>query len=162
LSDDSSTPDPESSIPRSESLTSSSQTSGRFPSPTVFDPPLDDWPDGGVYQLWVRVHRDVQLTVGGLGQFTLTAGSYVYTGRASRALRARILRHALGSKRKHWHIDYLLAQGETRVERIVLTSQDPEAECEINRKTGRLGKCTVPGFGASDCTRGCEAHLWKM
>ncbi|MGD2110572.1 MAG: GIY-YIG nuclease family protein [Phycisphaerae bacterium] len=123
---------------------------------------MNDWPAAGVYQLWMRVTRDIVLTVGRLGRCPLPAGSYVYVGRASRALRARVLRHAFGSKRKHWHIDFVLAHPEARIERIVLASQDPEQECRISQKVGEHASCTIPGFGASDCANGCDTHFWRI
>jgi hypothetical protein len=53
--------------------------------PAPYNPPLDEWPDVGVYQLWIRLNRNARITVGRLGRFVFPAGMYVYTGRASRA-----------------------------------------------------------------------------
>lgn len=125
-------------------------------------PALEIWPDAGVYQLWVRLRRSVRLRVGSLGAIRLSAGMYVYTGRASRALPARVRRHVNGGERRHWHIDYLLAAKAARIERVELASTNPNDECRINAATGRRAVCAVLRFGASDCRSGCPAHLWRM
>ena len=127
----------------------------------VFDPPLETWPEAGVYQLWLRATTGLHVTVGRLGRFLFRAGTYVYAGRASRGLRARVLRHVQGANRKHWHIDYLLAHRDVCVERVVLASLDPEMECSVNQSVGETGLCVAPGFGSSDCRNGCAAHLWR-
>jgi Uri superfamily endonuclease len=132
-----------------------------FPHP-VFKPPLTAWPDAGVYHLWVRVMTARRLRVGRLGRFLFPAGLYVYTGRAARALPSRIARHARGAGVKHWHIDYLLANQAVRLEKIVLVSLDPAAECPLNQSVGEGAACPVPGFGSSDCRAGCKAHLWLL
>lgn len=128
----------------------------------TFVPPLGRWPDRGVYQLWLRVSVDLRVTVGRLGRFHFPAGLYVYTGRAARALRARVLRHVRGSPRKHWHIDYLLAGRGVRIERVALASDDPREECACHQTVSRRGRYVAPGFGASDCREGCSAHLCLM
>jgi Uri superfamily endonuclease len=125
----------------------------------VFKPPLAAWPDAGVYQLWLRVTTAHRIRVGRLGRFLFPAGLYVYTGRAARALPSRIARHARGTSVRHWHIDYLLASQAVRLEKIVLVSLDPAAECSLNQSVGEGAACPVPGFGSSDCRAGCKAHL---
>ena len=128
----------------------------------MFDPPLEDWPDAGVYQLWIRVRRDISLTVGRLGHFVFPTGVHVYTGRASRGLIARVTRHTGRTERKHWHIDYLLAHPQANLERVTLSSSDPGAECVVNKAGGAVGTCVARGFGASDCRERCQAHLWLV
>jgi Uri superfamily endonuclease len=126
----------------------------------TFTPALDAWPDAGVYQLWLRVARPLVVCVGRLGQVRFEAGMYIYTGRASRGLCARVLRHARGAQRLHWHIDYLLAQA--RLTHVLLASVAPEDECRVNNRARRLGWIAVPRFGASDCRHGCPGHLWRV
>jgi len=53
------------------------------------------------------------------GQIPFPAGWYVYTGSARNGLAQRVGRHLRHNKRKHWHIDYLLAVAD-RVEAFVL------------------------------------------
>ena len=114
-----------------------------------------------MYQLWIELRRPMKVGVGALGVIHFTKGMYIYTGRAARGLRARVLRHTRGAVRLHWHIDYLLAQRNARVERVVLASTDPEAECRVNCEAAN-GGVAVPGFGASDCHNGCPGHLWRV
>jgi len=130
--------------------------------PSEDAPPLEDWPEAGVYQLWVRLSRNTRITVGRLGRFVFPAGIYVYTGRASRVLRARVLRHARGKSKRHWHIDYLLAHPHTSLHRVVLASIDPDDECAVNRSFASRRGCVAPGFGASDCREGCASHLFLV
>ena len=124
-----------------------------------FEPSLECWPDAGVYQLWLRVTTTRRIRIGRLGRFLFPAGLYVYTGRASRGLQTRIARHARGASVKHWHIDYLLGSPGVRLDKIVLVSRDPAAECALNQSGGEGDTCPVPGFGSSDCREGCPAHL---
>ncbi|MGD8451603.1 MAG: DUF123 domain-containing protein [Phycisphaerae bacterium] len=134
------------------------QPHDRKHAPPVFEPALADWPDTGVYQLWLEVSVGLRLRVGRLGRVSLEPGVYVYTGRASRGLRARVLRHARGARRRHWHIDYLLARAEVRLLRVRLAAGEAEAECAVNKAVPG-GECVLPGFGSSDCRRGCGSHL---
>lgn len=115
-----------------------------------------------MYQLWIELRRPLKVRVGVLGAIHFAKGMYIYTGRAARCLRARVLRHVHGAQRLHWHIDYLLAQRNARVERVILASTDPAEECRSNHGAGERGGIAVPGFGASDCRNGCRAHLWLV
>ena len=128
----------------------------------AFTPALDAWPDAGVYQLWIRLRRSVVLRVGGLGRLRFAAGTYIYTGRATRGLRARVLRHVQGGRCRYWHIDYLLGSQAARVVRVVLASTDPEDECRANMATGCNAAVAALRFGASDCRSGCPTHLWRV
>lgn len=133
--------------------------------PPTFDPPLDRWPPAGVYQLRLRVSVGLHLTIGRLGRFWFPPGRYVYTGRAARGLAARVQRHVdlccgRGVWRQHWHIDYLLAHPAVRLERVTVASKDPAAECLVSQSVA--GDAIAPGFGASDCRRGCRTHLWRV
>lgn len=127
---------------------------------TRLQPALADWPDAGVYQLRLRVSVALRLTVGRLGRWALPAGDYVYTGRAARGLRARVRRHLRGARCRHWHIDYLLAQRAVQVTEVWLASRCADEECVVNQRT--QGRVVIPGFGASDCRRGCGAHLLRL
>lgn len=125
---------------------------------------VEDWPDGGVYQLHLRVSAKVRLTVGRLGRFTLAPGDYIYTGRAARALRARVRRHlrlaapqGASAARQHWHIDYLLACPQVSIKRVVLASTKADDECPVNQAV--TGANPIPRFGASDCRARCGSHL---
>ncbi len=106
------------------------------------------------YQLRIRLSQAVRLQIGRLGEFDFPAGEYVYTGSAKRNFEARIARHMRRDKALRWHIDYLLDAMEARVTSVVRTAHD---ECEMNQT--HPGVVLVPGFGASDCRKGCGSHL---
>lgn len=127
-----------------------------------FLPPIERWPAAGVYQLHLRVSVTIRVRIGRLGRFTFPAGVYVYTGRAARGLAARVRRHVNGAPSKHWHVDYLLARREVRVERVELVSDNPEDECSENLAIRSNSPATAPGFGASDCKAHCGSHLWRL
>lgn len=113
-----------------------------------------DAPACTTYQLRIHVPRPLRIAVGRLGCFGFPAGDYVYTGSARRNFQARIDRHLRKEKTLRWHIDYLLAAPG-----VTVTSVHPsrEGECALNQATD--GHIVVPGFGASDCRRGCGSHL---
>lgn len=106
------------------------------------------------YQLHIRLDRPLRVAVGRLGIFDFPAGDYVYTGSARRNPEARIARHLRREKTLRWHIDYLLAAPGVSVARVVRSHLD---ECALNQSTP--GTRPIPGFGASDCRRGCGSHL---
>ena len=106
------------------------------------------------YQLVIEVRRDLELEVGALGRCHFPAGTYVYTGSARRHLEARIKRHLRRDKPLRWHVDYLLAAPDVR---IVEVQRSQLPECRLNARTE--GEIPVPGFGASDCRKGCGSHL---
>jgi Uri superfamily endonuclease len=108
----------------------------------------------GVYKLRIRLKRPRTICVGALGSFRFSAGWYVYTGSARNGLVQRVGRHLRHNKRKHWHIDYLLAVAD-EAEAFVLPGEKV-TECELNAQL-RGGKVLIASFGASDCR--CEAHL---
>ena len=109
---------------------------------------------GVSYQLVIEVPAMCRVQVGRLGTFELPAGEYVYTGSARRNFEARIARHARATKKLRWHIDYLLAAPGVRIVKIVRSRRD---ECRLNQSV--KGTVPVTGFGASDCTARCGAHL---
>ena len=106
------------------------------------------------YQLHIEVAGPILLTIGRLGTFDFPAGHYIYTGSARRAFEARIARHLRADKTLRWHIDYLLTAPGVRIVDVVRSTR---GECVLNRAV--RGSMPVPGFGASDCRRGCGAHL---
>jgi len=124
----------------------------------------------GTYCLHMYLPRSTPLSVGRLGEFVLPASDYVYVGsaRGPGGLRARLGRHLRGGGKPHWHVDYLRA--------VVQVGGFCYAIIEVaggNTKIGHSTECLwsqvlaalpganipVPLFGASDCRRGCHAHL---
>ena len=106
------------------------------------------------YQLHIRLGSSQEIVIGRLGRFTFEKGQYLYTGSATRNMRARLQRHLSGNKTLHWHIDYLLAAESAEIISISLMAK---AECSVNQSV--IAKIPVRGFGASDCRAGCGAHL---
>ncbi len=117
--------------------------------------------DRGAYCLLIRLAADREATIGRLGRFRFPEGYYIYCGSAMRGLAARIARHKRRTKKPRWHIDYLLALPAARVFAAVRHPSNRREECKINRAIQRWPGAVipVPGFGSSDCTHGCPAHL---
>ncbi len=121
-------------------------------------------PDSGLYFLLLRLEVPARLNIGSLGRFSFPAGWYVYTGSAQRNLHARLERHFAPRKKRRWHIDYLTSAAVANPVGAVMFNGKTaeEGECVLNRLIGALLGLVqfTPGFGASDCTNGCGAHLW--
>lgn len=106
------------------------------------------------YQLLIWLDQAARLRIGALGEYPFRAGLYLYTGSARRGLQARLLRHLRDAKRRHWHIDYLLAVPAARIIDLHVSTRP---ECALHQSLS--GPLPVPGFGASDCRHGCGSHL---
>ncbi len=102
----------------------------------------------------VKTRPAMEVEVGRLGNQFFPAGFYIYTGSAKKNMTARIQRHQKKDKKLRWHIDYLTVSAETHIVAVRYLTRD---ECSVNQKTP--GKIIVVGFGASDCTHGCQSHL---
>lgn len=114
---------------------------------------------GGTYTLVVELPERQEITVGALGAIDFESGWYAYVGSAlGKRGFARTERHrelARGEREtRHWHIDYLLGQRESSVDRIVKTA-DIDGECRVAEA---LDCEPIPAFGCSDCH--CESHLF--
>lgn len=112
----------------------------------------------GTYTLILERTASDSLAVGALGDVEFASGWYAYVGSAfGPGGFGRVDRHrrvASGENdARHWHVDYLLGDAETRLADVVTTA-DVDLECEIADLIG--GQC-VPKFGASDCD--CSSHL---
>ncbi|MEC9490362.1 MAG: GIY-YIG nuclease family protein [Halanaerobiales bacterium] len=117
---------------------------------------MQDYPEGGVYILKLKLEAEKKIKVGALGSKTFAPGYYFYTGTAQTNLAARIKRHYSSDKKFHWHIDYLLAEAD--LENDFVFELPGEGECFLARiLIDHGGKTPAAGFGASDCS--CESHL---
>lgn len=115
-----------------------------------------DCPAGGVYLLKIHLNKAAEIKVGALGKNKFPAGFYFYSGTAQRNLAARLKRHYSSDKKKHWHIDYLLAEAELKDHYIFEFPK--KGECYLTKFLKEQGsKFIVKGFGASDCS--CQSHL---
>lgn len=113
----------------------------------------------GAYCLIIKVAENFEAKAGALGRVHFTPGYYTYIGSAMNSLEGRIGRHLKNRKKKHWHIDYLLAKKQAKIVSVFVKESEKRQECDIAKKVARIGKA-VNGFGCSDCR--CEAHLFKI
>ena len=119
--------------------------------------------NAGVYALIVEFTESACIEVGALGEHDFEPGHYVYVGSAKQHLRQRIERHFRHEKTTHWHVDYLTTHATCFPRRALMFDADAMTECGLNARVAELvdGTTPVDGFGASDCTEGCRAHLWR-
>ncbi len=115
----------------------------------------------GTYALFFRLEQSLALEVGRLGRVTLPAGWLVYVGSAlgPGGLRVRLRRHLAAAKRPHWHID-ALTQVHPPDDWLAL-ADGRRRECDWAQQLAGHPRASIPapGFGSSDCRRGCPAHL---
>ncbi|MFP3985562.1 MAG: GIY-YIG nuclease family protein [Candidatus Bathyarchaeia archaeon] len=123
-------------------------------------------PEQRTYTLLISVSTERKIDVGKLGQKTFLPGYYVYTGSASgkgaTSIHCRLARHLRTVKKKHWHIDFLLADKNATIEALaVIASNKQDIECQTNRFIGvnMKSRILIPKFGASDCRNKCGSHL---
>lgn len=114
--------------------------------------------DRGSYIIIIRLARDGQIPIGGLGEVKFRKGYYLYVGSAMKDLSQRIARHRRLTKKKHWHIDYLREHADFAAGIPIRTSRD--LECSLAGKLGTIADWQIPGFGSSDCS--CATHLFGM
>jgi Uri superfamily endonuclease len=117
--------------------------------------------DCGTYLLGLSISRELVLKVGKKGVFRIAPGYAYYAGSARRALKARVARHQKKRKPRHWHIDYLTARKEVKIEDVWILPGTRTRECDLAKRLLALpgAEVPVPGFGSSDCRSGCAAHL---
>ena len=113
----------------------------------------------GIYILVVSVSKDINVNVGALGSVNFEKGLYAYVGSAQNNLEKRIERHLRKTKRKFWHIDYLLDDANVEVLKMFYENSRKSEECKVANKIGERGVPTK-GFGSSDCK--CQSHLFKV
>jgi len=115
----------------------------------------------GTYFLIINIKKPAIIKIGSLGKIKFEKGNYVYVGSAMNNLEKRIKRHLKNSKdkKKHWHIDYLLAGKNAKIMKVIKKESNKKQECEIARKIAKIGGA-VKNFGSSDCK--CKSHLFKI
>jgi Uri superfamily endonuclease len=113
----------------------------------------------GIYLLLINMERNSKIKIGSLGFRRFKEGNYAYAGSAQNGIDSRILRHLSQKKKKHWHIDYLLACKSAKVTSIFYKRGPKSEECILARKASLAGT-PVAGFGCSDCK--CDAHLYRI
>ena len=114
--------------------------------------------DRGSYITVLRLARDRNLEISGLGKVKFQRGYYLYAGSAKRDLTQRIARHRHTRKNLFWHIDFLREHAGFHAVLPVRTSVD--LEHELAGALAKIAQWQIPGFGSSDCS--CPAHLFGM
>ena len=114
----------------------------------------------GSYCIVFFLENTTELQIGKFGSFSFSPGFYYYFGSAkgSGGLSARMMRHIVGGKKAHWHLDYL--RPDLIFYRAYFTNQI-NLECEWCQTVLHQNGFEVPiiGFGATDCKSSCSAHL---
>jgi Uri superfamily endonuclease len=115
----------------------------------------------GTYALSFSLPEAVKICIGRLGWFDFPAGEYAYLGsaRGPGGLRARLGRHLKIEGATHWHIDYLRPHLKIRAVGYLTGGNNLECAWSQSLAAQPAARLPAPGFGASDCTRGCPAHL---
>ena len=113
----------------------------------------------GVYLLIVLVSNNIKSKIGSLGKIKFKKGLYAYMGSAQNNLEKRVARHKSKYKKKFWHVDYLLNNKFTKVQKVFYKKAKKLEECQIAKN---LSKIAIPiiNFGCSDCS--CKSHLFKI
>jgi len=112
-----------------------------------------------VYVLVIWITEDTRISVGALGSMDFAKGLYAYVGSAQSSLEKRIERHFRKSKRKFWHIDYLLDDECVKIIKVFHKEVGKTEECKIARKFSQKS-FPITGFGSSDCK--CASHLFWL
>jgi len=122
----------------------------------------------GSYILQLSLEQPAEIAIGrvgpggpALGSFVFPAGNYLYLGSAQGrgGVRARLGRHLRPVDRPRWHIDWF-RQKAVVMDYFFVMSEKPW-ECVWSQILAEQpqARILVPGFGSSDCHRGCLAHL---
>jgi len=112
--------------------------------------------DRGSYLLIVKLAKKTAIKTGRLPESVFPAGYYVYVGSAMSGLSSRLARHRRQDKKRHWHVDYLTAEGD-HILPIPIRSSERQ-ECDIAKALSSIMQSGKREFGSSDCE--CPAHLF--
>ncbi len=113
----------------------------------------------GIYILVIQVKKNIRVDVGALGKKTFARGLYAYVGSAQTNLLQRVKRHLRKTKKKFWHIDYLLCNPAAKIIRVFYKEATKNEECETANIIAERSK-PIAGFGCSDCN--CKSHLFHI
>ncbi|MGF3585356.1 MAG: GIY-YIG nuclease family protein [Thermoplasmatota archaeon] len=109
----------------------------------------------GSYILVIELKEDKIIQIGKLGKIFFKKGFYIYVGSALNGLEQRINRHLRKTKKKHWHIDYLLKYA--KIIDVFYKESGKREECKIAEILGKQ-LVAIHHFGCSDCR--CKSHLF--
>jgi len=116
-------------------------------------------PEPGTYALILQSDSTTRVQIGRWGQLDLLPGYYIYIGSAfgPGGVRARVMRHLLTDKPKHWHIDYL--QEFVIPVAAWISYETEKLEHQWARVFYNIPELTpIQSFGCSDCK--CYSHLF--
>lgn len=113
----------------------------------------------GIYVLVISVSNDAKIDVGALGRLNFEKGLYAYVGSAQTCLEKRIERHLRKTKRRFWHVDYLLDSADVKIVKFFYRKAGKLEECRIANKICQKS-IPIKNFGSSDCK--CKSHLFKV
>ena len=113
----------------------------------------------GIYCLIIKIKKNIKVKVGYLGFLKFKKGNYVYVGSAQNNIGKRIERHLRKIKNKFWHIDYLLANKNVKIEKVFYKRAGKKEECKIACFLSKIEE-SIKKFGCSDCK--CVSHLFKL
>ena len=108
----------------------------------------------GSYILLIRLPEEQVIAIGSRQNIHFPGGYYAYVGSALGGFKSRLNRYLEGSKKPHWHIDYLLLKAS--INSIILCEAEDRFECAIAQALSHKFD-SIPGFGSSDCK--CKSHL---
>lgn len=111
----------------------------------------------GIYFLVIELNSKEKIKTGALGVIDFQPGNYIYVGSAQNGIEQRVGRHLSGDKKRHWHIDYILEEGEI-IEAYAVKTERKEDECWAARYVNYI-TTPIEGFGCSDCS--CDSHLFR-
>jgi len=116
----------------------------------------------GAYLLAIRLAGPLALDIATLGPAPLAPGLYLYDGsaRGPGGIAARVGRHLRRTKRRHWHVDRLTGAGRVVAVAALVGGDECSLIARLHPHPGIVAP--VAGFGASDCRRGCPAHLLSI
>jgi Uri superfamily endonuclease len=109
----------------------------------------------GSYVLLIGLSEEQTIDIGSLKTIHFSGGCYAYVGSAMGGIESRLSHHLKGSKKPHWHIDYLLENAA--INGIIICQSQNRVECTIARALSRQLDA-IAGFGSSDCK--CKSHLF--
>jgi len=110
----------------------------------------------GTYCLLIHQKANEKIVIGQEGKLSFDKGYYVYIGSAMNSLEGRIQRHLSKYKKLHWHVDYLLDNPQSSINKVYFSDDEVKHECDLAKSIAENGK-EVQGFGCSDCK--CNSHL---
>ena len=113
----------------------------------------------GIYILVLSIQRATKLPIGRLDSTAFEKGIYACVGSAQNNWEKRVERHCRRTKKRFWHIDYLLGDQSVSILSAYLCEAPRGEECRVALAISSIGT-PIKGFGSSDCR--CASHLLQI